>query len=89
MGGAPPPNITWLLNWVPVDLASGSYEVLGNGSLLVMEARGDTVGFYTCLADNGYGLAEITVTVTLRETMATNNTGTGGKGIRGGGLPYS
>ncbi len=65
VGGAPPPNITWLLNWVPVDLASGSYEVLGNGSLLVMEARGDTVGFYTCLADNGIGVSKSSVRVEI------------------------
>ena len=72
--GSPPPTITWLLNMWPVDLTSGSYEVFDNGSLLVMEAGEDTVGLYTCVADNGYGRTEITVAVDIREeTMATNN----------------
>lgn len=61
--GSPPPNITWLLDMVPVNLTAGSFEQLVNGSLVVVEAREDTVGFFTCVADNGVGTSWATVQV--------------------------
>ena len=62
-------NVTWLLNMAPVELGEGDYEQLENGSLLVVEAREDTVGFFTCVADNGLTRSKATVQVDVVEIV--------------------
>ena len=61
--GSPHPNISWLLNMEPVDLTLDSFEQLENGTLVIVEVDEDTAGFYTCVADNGRGISQITVQV--------------------------
>ena len=59
-----------------------SFEQLDNDSLLVLEAGEGTVGFFTCVADNGVGRCEVTVLVVLVEefSAAENVTSEGGRG---------
>ena len=75
--GAPPPQLEWLLNMEAVNLSAGSFQQLENGSLQVLEAREDSMGFFTCVADNGVGRCEVTVQVVLIEEQeaAANKTG--------------
>ena len=84
--GSPAPNITWLLNKAPVQLGEGDYEQLENGSLLVVEAREDTVGFFTCVAENLFGHSEVTVLVEVVEEYIepSNNTGEMGRWVMRG-----
>ena len=61
--GNPLPNITWLLNMEPVNLTTDIYQQLPNGTLVVTLAREDTVGLFTCVADNDLGVSQATVEV--------------------------
>ena len=70
--GAPPPQLQWLLNMAPVNLSEGSFQQLENGSLLVLEAREESVGFFTCVADNGVGRSKVTVLVDIVEFLASS-----------------
>ena len=74
--GQPMPNISWLLDSETLDINSAGVELHGNGSLTITEASLDTVGLFTCVADNGFGLSEFTVLVDVVFDYAeTQNTG--------------
>ena len=61
--GNPTPTVTWLLNRVPVNLTDNSFQLLDNNSLLVSEASQDTVGLYTCIAENGFATSSASAQV--------------------------
>jgi hypothetical protein len=54
--GDPPPRIRWLKDDIPVPLTTGEkYEVSGDGSLRVKDARRSDEGVYECVASNVAG----------------------------------
>ena len=61
--GLPAPNISWKLDGKDLDFSFLNVELHENGSLTITEASLDTDGFFTCVADNGFGINEITVLV--------------------------
>ena len=76
--GDPPPNVSWLLNREPVNFTTGGFQQLDNGSLVIATPSDDTAGFYTCVADNGFGRSEVTVSLIVTshdDYTATNETG--------------
>lgn len=51
--GDPPPNITWWRNGRPISALGAEFVQTVNNSLVVFPAVPDTVGYFTCVADNG------------------------------------
>ena len=78
--GAPPPDVRWLLNMEPLNVTEvESFEQLDNDSLLVLEAGEGTVGFFTCVADNGVGSSKVTVLVEIVSELLLEDSDGGGK----------
>jgi len=48
----------------PINVTAGDFVQL-NDSLMVLMASEETVGFFTCVADNGIGTSQSTVQVDL------------------------
>lgn len=63
-GGLPPPTISWTLNGVALNLSSASVELQENGSLTITASE-ETVGIFTCVADNGMGVSQSIVQVDI------------------------
>lgn len=80
----PPPTISWLQDFEPVNVTAmdcSNLEVTSdpvvclNGSLIVVEVDFSATGFYTCVADNGVDSVN-QVSVSVDVVPATNLTGT-------------
>ncbi|NXE58195.1 ROBO4 protein, partial [Casuarius casuarius] len=55
--GHPEPRVAWRKDGVPLDVASGRYEV-SHGKLRVAQARRSDSGAYVCVATNAAGERE-------------------------------
>ncbi|XP_078579507.1 apolipoprotein(a)-like isoform X2 [Branchiostoma floridae x Branchiostoma japonicum] len=53
--GDPDPDITWLKDMVPVDMADSRIKLLGSGSLQIDSVTEEDEGRYECVAKNGLG----------------------------------
>lgn len=63
--GSPFPTVSWFLNMEPVNLTTGDFQQLENNTLRVPVPQEDTVGFFTCMADNDISISRTTVQVDL------------------------
>ena len=72
--GEPAPSIIWLKDFTPVNLTSG-IMVEGNGTLVITDASLEDAGFYTCVADNGLGINQVSVPVEVIPEVIVNKTG--------------
>ena len=62
--GKPAPLITWLKDFEPLNItADPRIELERNGTLVITDADVEDSGFYTCVADNGLGINQVSVTV--------------------------
>lgn len=62
-GGSPPPMIDWLKDFM--NLTDATTVVLPNGSLFIPDAQEEDTGFYTCRADNGIGVNQVSIGVDI------------------------
>lgn len=62
-GGFPPPTISWLKDFTPLNLTDSAAVVLMNGTLFISMANQEDTGFYTCQANNGVGVNQVSVGV--------------------------
>ncbi|XP_078666546.1 uncharacterized protein LOC144908651 isoform X8 [Branchiostoma floridae x Branchiostoma belcheri] len=53
--GDPAPDITWLKDMVPVDMADDRVKLLSSGSLQISSTREEDEGTYECVATNSLG----------------------------------
>ncbi|XP_019630216.1 PREDICTED: hemicentin-1-like [Branchiostoma belcheri] len=53
--GDPAPDITWLKDMVPVDMADDRIKLLSSGSLQINSTREEDEGTYECVATNSLG----------------------------------
>ncbi|XP_062504884.1 hemicentin-1-like isoform X2 [Corticium candelabrum] len=77
----PAPNFVWSFGGDLVDVTSGRFVVMDDGSLVVVDVRGSDLGRYTCMAMNSIGTAvyvidliefeQPTVQTTLHSQTAT------------------
>ena len=75
-GGSPPPRISWLKDFTPLNLTDSTAIVLSNGSLFIPDAQEVDIGFYTCQADNGVGVNQVSVSVDVFSgSIAVGGTG--------------
>ena len=73
--GSPTPNITWLLNFKPINATSANCSstvtldvvICFNGSLIIEGVNLNHTGLYTCVADNGGGVNQVSVFVDVRD----------------------
>ena len=62
--GEPPPAISWLKDFLPLNISSDlRFQLEENGTLFIMESEIEDSGFYTCVANNGLGVNQVSVTV--------------------------
>ena len=75
-GGEPEPTISWLKDFTAINLTFSDNIVLeANGTLVIMEAEFEDTGFYTCVADNGLGINQVSVPVEVIPEITINKTG--------------
>ncbi|XP_066986698.1 netrin receptor UNC5B-like isoform X1 [Macrobrachium rosenbergii] len=64
--GRPEPQTTWLKNEAPIDLSQQpSFKISSEGSLLILSARAEDSGNYSCVAENVAG-RRVSDTATLK-----------------------
>ena len=63
--GSPAPTISWELNKLPINMSAIGAVQHPNGSLTIPQANPSTVGFFTCVADNGVNVGESTAQVDI------------------------
>ena len=74
--GEPTPTVSWLKDFMPLNIMSNSsIEIFDNGTLFVSDADLDDAGFYTCIADNGLGINQVSVNVDVFPLIIHNKTG--------------
>ena len=74
--GEPTPAIRWLKDFVPLNITSDSrIEISDDGTLFISDAGLDDTGFYTCVADNGLGINQVSVNVEVFPLIIHNKTG--------------
>ena len=74
--GEPEPTISWLKDFTAINLTFSDNIVLeANGTLVIMEADFEDTGFYTCVADNGLGINQVSVSVEVIPEIPINKTG--------------
>ena len=74
--GQPMPVVVWLKDFQPLNITSDSgIDVADNGTLSIMDADFDDAGFYTCVADNGLGINQVSVNVEVSPLIIHNKTG--------------
>ena len=71
--GEPTPAISWLKDFLPLN--DSDIEIAENGTLSIMEADFEDAGFYTCIADNGLGINQVSVAVDVFPLLSQNKTG--------------
>lgn len=69
--GSPAPIITWKLNGQGIADGTVGIVLYQNGSLTISRADSNYDGFYTCVANNGFAVSEITVVVEVTFTSST------------------
>lgn len=76
VGGEPPPMITWLKDFTVLNTTSEpGIQIEENGTLIIMDAIFEDSGFYTCAADNGFGINQVSVSVEVIPELTPNKTG--------------
>ena len=73
--GDPAPTVSWLKDFMAVNLTSGNITIEPNGTLVIMQAGFEDAGFYTCVADNGLGINQVSVPVEVISEVIINKTG--------------
>ena len=74
--GQPLPSIVWLKDFMPLNITSDSgVEIFDNGTLFITDADLEDSGFYTCIADNGLGINQVSVNVEVFPLIIHNKTG--------------
>ncbi|KAJ8417141.1 hypothetical protein AAFF_G00283680 [Aldrovandia affinis] len=75
--GYPAPEVRWMLGDKLIEESEGRLEVVGGGSLLILNLTEEDAGIYSCLADNGNetleAQAELTIQVPPRFLMRPAN----------------
>ena len=71
--GEPAPTVTWLKDFEPLNLTS-SFTIEPNGTLFIFDALLEDAGFYTCMADNGLGINQVSVNVEVIPEVTVNKT---------------
>ena len=76
--GQPPPVVSWFKNFEALNLTADSgIEVEENGTLFIRDADFDDSGFYTCMADNGLGINQVSVAVEVIPLLQITQNKTG------------
>lgn len=74
--GEPMPVVRWLKDFMSLNITSDSgIKVFDNGTLFIADAGLDDAGFYTCIADNGLGINQVSVNVEVFPLIIQNKTG--------------
>jgi hypothetical protein len=74
--GEPDPTIFWLKDFTAINLTfSDNIMLEANGTLVIKDADFEDTGFYTCVADNGLGVNQVSVTVDIIPDITINKTG--------------
>lgn len=77
----PPANIYWLLNFEEINITTLDCNGVGlvtdtvlcsNGSLIIPEVDFSDTGFYTCVADNDFGVNQVSVSVDVGVLIEEN-----------------
>ncbi len=77
--GQPQPNITWLLNFEALNVTDCDDDDLigamlcSNGSLIIRSVDFSDSGFYTCVADNGFSVNQVSVSVDVGQAPTIIN----------------
>ncbi|KAJ8249260.1 hypothetical protein GJAV_G00232900 [Gymnothorax javanicus] len=66
VSGFPAPEVRWLLGDKVIEESEGRFEVLGGGSLQILNLTEEDAGIYTCVADNGNETVEAQAELTIQ-----------------------
>ncbi|XP_035251670.1 neogenin isoform X2 [Anguilla anguilla] len=64
--GFPAPEVRWMLGDKPIEESEGRFEVVGGGSLRILNLTNDDAGIYSCLADSGNETVEAQAELTVQ-----------------------
>ena len=69
-------TISWLKDFIPINFNSSDNVMLEpDGTLVIVDADFEDAGFYTCVADNGLGINQVSVPVEVIPEITVNKTG--------------